>query len=50
MKIIQFTDIKTSDLFIDAIYEGGTNKNISDDPIKEIFPVGNAGGFRPRRV
>jgi hypothetical protein len=35
---------KTSDLFVDAIYEGGSKVNISDDPIKEIFPVGNAGG------
>jgi hypothetical protein len=50
MKTIKFADLKTSDLYIDAIYEGGDKKNISDDPLKEMFPVGNCGGFRPVNV
>ena len=50
MKVIPFEQIGSSDLFIDSVYVGGRSNNIKDDPIKEILPVGNAGGFRPVNV
>lgn len=44
---IKFEDLKGSDLIIDGIYEGGNQKNLSDDPLSKIFPkCGNMGGFR----
>lgn len=45
-KIIQFTDLPKADLFVDALYKGGTNKNASDDPINKLVRGGNQGGFR----
>lgn len=44
--IINFENLIESDLFIDAIYEGGNSGNVGDDPIGKIFSVGNQGGFR----
>ena len=44
---IPFSDLGNADLIVDAIYEGGTNNNISDEPISKILNCGNAGGFRP---
>ena len=41
-----FEKLEYCDLIIDAIYEGGNNNNVSDDPITKILPVGNMGGFR----
>lgn len=35
-----------SDLFIDAIYLGGKQKNLSSEVLSKLFSVGNAGGFR----
>lgn len=46
MRVFNNTELKNCDLIIDAIYEGGNNGNVSDDPISKIFPVGNQGGFR----
>jgi hypothetical protein len=46
MKIYPFNDLDNCDLVIDAIYEGGNNGNVSDDPISKILSVGNQGGFR----
>ena len=46
MIIIGHDNLKKTDLYIDAIYEGGDNGNVADDPIGKIFPVGNQGGFR----
>lgn len=45
-KIIEYKDLLNSDLFIDAIYKGGNNKNASDDPINKLVKCGNQGGFR----
>jgi len=46
-KIFPFTNLAGSDLVIDAIYEGGTKGNTSDDPLGRLIPgVGNQGGFR----
>jgi len=50
MTIIQFSNLKTSDLSVDVICEGGPQKNIGADPISKILPVGNSGGFRPVKI
>ena len=46
MKIYPFNNLSSCDLIIDAIYEGGNQGNVGDDPINKILPVGNMGGFR----
>ncbi len=43
---IKFANLSTTDLIIDAIYEGGTKGNASDDPLAKLLPVSNQGGFR----
>ena len=45
-KIVQFKELKTTGLLIDAIYEGGTRGNAGDDPISKLVGCGNQGGFR----
>jgi hypothetical protein len=47
MRIIPSTLLSSSDLIIDAVYEGGSQGNAADDPISKIVEgVGNQGGFR----
>ena len=46
MKIYAFDKLSNCDLIIDAVYEGGKNGNVGDDPINKLLPVGNQGGFR----
>jgi Restriction endonuclease AspBHI N-terminal/Restriction endonuclease len=47
MKIYSFNELNNADLVVDAIYEGGSAGNTSDDPISKLIPgVGNMGGFR----
>lgn len=46
MKQFIFEKLSESDLIIDAIYNGGNAKNVGDDPITQIIPCGNMGGFR----
>lgn len=46
MKIVPFGKLATSDLFIDAVYEGGHYGNTGDDPLSKLFRCGNQGGFR----
>lgn len=44
---IPFNSLPDSDLIVDAVYEGGDTKNVSDDPLSKLLPgVGNQGGFR----
>ncbi|WP_372407768.1 restriction endonuclease [Streptomyces luteireticuli] len=44
---VAFTDLRTADLVVDALYAGGTNGNSGDDPISKLIAgVGNQGGFR----
>lgn len=45
-RVIPFEKLATADLHVDAVYEGGTAKNLSAEPIVKMLPVGNAGGFR----
>jgi len=47
MRIIPNELLSSSDLIIDAVYEGGASGNAADDPISKILQgVGNQGGFR----
>ena len=43
-----FDELPTADLVVDALYEGGTKGNTSDDPLGKLLPCGNQGGFRFR--
>jgi hypothetical protein len=46
-KFFPFSELPTTDLVIDAIYEGGTRGNVADDPLGKLIPgAGNQGGFR----
>jgi hypothetical protein len=45
-KSIPYSDLLHSDLSVDTIYKGGSNKNASDDPINKLMKCGNQGGFR----
>jgi hypothetical protein len=45
--VFEFGSLSTSDLIIDAVYEGGTKGNTGDDPLGRLIPgAGNQGGFR----
>jgi len=45
--IFAHKDLRTSDLIVDAIYEGGDVANVVADPLSKLLPgVGNQGGFR----
>jgi hypothetical protein len=46
MKVFKFNELNNCDLIVDAVYEGGNNGNVGDDPINKILHVGNQGGFR----
>ncbi|HYD23779.1 MAG TPA: restriction endonuclease [Croceibacterium sp.] len=41
-------DLPTSDLRIDAVYQGGRAGNAGDDPLGPLLQVSNSGGFRYR--
>ena len=43
---IPFKDIKSAGLYVDTIYEGGQDKNLSSEVISKLLHVGNSGGFR----
>src|SRR5690242_16106529 len=44
-RIVPFTSLSRSDLYIDAVYEGGDG--LINEPLSKILPgVGNQGGFR----
>lgn len=44
--IVRFADLRTADLHVDCIYEGGAAGHRGDDPLHPLLGVGNAGGFR----
>jgi len=46
--VIPFEDLKTANLIIDAVYEGGSAGNAGDDPISKLLFTENSGGFRIR--
>ena len=42
-----FDELESADLFIDAIYRGGSGSDLSNEPFHKLFPkCGNSGGFR----
>jgi len=45
-RIIPFEDLDRSDLFVGAVYLGGSRGNAGDDPLAKLLPVGNQGGYR----
>jgi hypothetical protein len=50
MREIEFEDLGTSDLYVDALYKGGADGGqLADEPISNLMSgVGNQGGFRKR--
>ncbi|HHE75425.1 MAG TPA: restriction endonuclease, partial [Desulfobacteraceae bacterium] len=43
---IPFSQLEGIHLAAGAVYEGGSNGNISDDPLARLLKGGNSGGFR----
>jgi hypothetical protein len=43
---VRFDDLENADLTVEAVYLGGAERNIGDDPLARLLPVGNQGGFR----
>ena len=41
-----FEQLENSDFVVNAIYEGGTKGNASDDALAKLLKAGNQGGFR----
>jgi hypothetical protein len=48
VKIISFDQLATSDLYVDACYEGRRVGNAGADPLPRLLRVDNQGGFRKR--
>ena len=48
MQIIPFSEASSTELRIDAVYQGGRLSNAGDDPLPRLLNVSNAGGFRYR--
>lgn len=46
-KVIEFAQLKNSDLVVDAIYESTHDGQLSGEPVNKLLPgSGNQGGFR----
>jgi len=41
-------ELSSSDLIVDAVYQGGRKGNAGDDPLPKLMRVDNQGGFRYR--
>ena len=51
IKTHAFNTLNTSDLIIDAVYEGGSQGNMADEPIHKILPgISNQSGFRVKKI
>ena len=48
-RVIPFSNLASSNLIVDAYYEGGRRGNAGDDPISKLLPCGNQGGFRTKK-
>jgi len=47
MKVFANDELATADIVIDAVYEGGSSGDSSDDALGKLLPgTGNQGGFR----
>jgi len=47
-RVFSFSELRSADLIIDALYEGGSAKNVGADPLDPLMGVGNQGGFRAK--
>lgn len=45
-RVFKFEDLTSTDLIVDAIYEGGRKGTSGDEPINKLVRGGNQGGFR----
>lgn len=45
---VPFSELATSDLVVDALYQGGRVGNSGDDPFPRLLKMSNQGGFRYR--
>jgi hypothetical protein len=45
-RVFAFGELASADLVVDATYEGGRAGHAGDDPLGQLLPVGNQGGFR----
>jgi hypothetical protein len=48
LKTVLFDQLESSDLHVDACYEGGRVGNAGDDPLPRLLRVDSQGGFRKR--
>ncbi|MBZ9716846.1 restriction endonuclease [Mesorhizobium sp. AD1-1] len=48
MKVVPVDQLSSSDLHVDAIYQGGRKGNAGDDPLPTLMRVDSQGGFRYR--
>lgn len=48
MQVVPRSHLSTTDLHIDAVYEGGRSGNYGDDPFPVLLGMSNQGGFRFR--
>lgn len=48
MKVVDVAELSTSDLVVDAVYQGGRSGNAGDDPFPKLLGMSNQGGFRYR--
>jgi hypothetical protein len=48
VRTIPFDQLATSDLYVDALYEGGRRGNAGDDPLPRLLRMDSQGGFRKR--
>src|ERR1700680_1054640 len=47
-RTFRFADLSGTDLYVDAVYEGGRKGNAGDDPLNALLNVSNQGGVRYR--
>jgi hypothetical protein len=43
---VPFNQLASADLTVERVYRGGIAGNWADDPLAQLLPVGNQGGFR----
>jgi len=48
LETVSFDQLATTDLHVDAVYQGGRSGNAGDDPFPRLLSMSNQGGFRYR--
>jgi hypothetical protein len=43
---VPFEALADVDLIVDQLYDGGRSGSVTDDPLAQMLPIGNQGGFR----